>query len=455
MTDCNTQPVAFSSLGRRDLLADFAGGTLTSDGGALLLREADRHLNLVESINQVIPDPRNPALIIHQQLTMLRQRIYGIAMGYEDGNDHQTLREDPLMQIITERGVDPDQPLASPPTLCRLENRVGRRVLVDMSKSLVESFIRQHKTPPDELLLDFDATDDAVHGNQVGRFFHGYYDHYCFLPLYVFCGDDLLIAYLRPANQDGATHAWAILSLLVKRFRQQWPKVRIVFRADSGFCRWKLLRWCERHAVNYLVGVARNSRLEALAQPWMEQAEAQYTATGQKQRLFNDLSYAARTWDRPRRVISKAEYLPGGPNHRFIVTNLSGDGQRLYDEVYCQRGECENRIKEQQLYLFADRTSCHDFDANQFRVLLSAAAYVLMNHIRRNTLAGTELEQAQVDTIRLKLLKIGGRLLCSVRRVMLHLASGCPMRDLFITAAKRLVSLRPTTIPPLATLPSG
>lgn len=404
----------------------------------LLLREADRQLGLTEALDRALPDPRNPALITHQQLTMLRQRIFAIAMGYEDGNDHQTLRDDPLMQILTERGGDEQQPLASPPTLCRLENRATRSTLVAMSQVLIESFITQHQTAPQELVLDFDATDDAVHGNQVGRFFHGYYDHYCFLPLYAFCGDDLLVAYLRPADQDGATHTWAILSLLVERFRQVWPEVKIIFRGDSGFCRWRMLRWCERHGVGYIVGLARNSRLEAMAKGWMDQAEAQYKATGLKQRLFNDLSYAAATWDKTRRVISKAEYLEGGPNHRFVVTNLDGEGQQLYDGLYCQRGECENRIKEQQLHLYADRTSCHEFEANQFRVLLSAAAYVLMNHIRCQGLAGTQLEQAQVDTIRLKLLKIGGRLVQSVRRVVLHLAAGYPLKDVFAQVAARL-----------------
>jgi hypothetical protein len=453
MTDCNTNTVAFSRLGRRDVVSDFAGGTLTSDGGALLLRQADRQLGLIESLDQVIPDPRHPALITHQQITMLRQRIFAIAMGYEDGNDHQTLRSDPLMQVLTERGVDADEPLASPSTLCRLENRIDRRTLVAMSRVLVELFIRRQQTPPAELVLDFDATDDAVHGHQLGRFFHGYYDHYCFLPLYVFAGDDLLVAYLRPANQDGATHAWAILSLLVKRFREVWPGVKIIFRGDSGFCRWKMLRWCERHDVGYIVGLARNRRLEAMAQGWMQQAENQFKLTGVKQRLFNDLSYAAGSWDKPRRVISKAEYLQGGPNHRFVVTNLSGDGQGLYDDLYCQRGECENRIKEQQLGLFADRTSCHDFQANQFRVLLSATAYVLMNHIRQQALSGTPLARAQVETIRLKLLKIGGRLVCSARRIVLHLASGCPMRHLFAIAARRLGGqLRPATTP---LLPDG
>ena len=310
-----------------------------------------------------------------------------------------------------------------------------------MAKVLVEAFIASHDTPPKELVLDFDATDDPVHGNQVGRFFHGYYDQYCFLPLYVFCGSQLLVAYLRPANIDAARHAWAILALLVKRFRQVWPHVKIIFRGDSGFCRWKMLRWCDRHGVDYIVGLAKNSRLLALAQPLMDQAATQCQATGQRQRLFSRLTYAADTWDKPRSVIAKAEHTDQGSNPRFLVTNLPGEAQNLYDDLYCQRGEAENRIKEQQLGLFADRTSCHDFAANQFRVLLSAAAYVLLDHLRRTALAGTELASAQVATLRLKLLKIGGRLVRSARRIVLHLAGGYPLQTLFRQIAQRLVVL--------------
>jgi DDE family transposase len=435
MTDCNPNPIVFSSFGRRPVIADFAGGAITSDAGALLLRQVDRKLGLIDRIDAVIPDPRNPALITHQQRTMLRQRIFAIAMGYEDGNDHQTLRDDPLMQLVTERGIDPDRPLASPPTLCRLENRVQRSTLFDIAAVLVEAFIESHKTPPKELVLDFDATDDPVHGDQVNRFFHGYYDHYCFLPLYVFCGDHLLCAYLRPANIDPAQHAWAILALLVKRFRQVWPEVKIIFRGDSGFCRWKMLRWCEKHGVFYIVGLTKNSRLKEMAQPLVDQAERQFKTHSQKQRLFGQIDYAAYTWDKERRVIVKAEHLQQGPNLRFVLTNLNGEAQNLYDDLYCQRGEAENRIKEQQLGLFADRTSCHDFAANQFRVLLSAVAYVLLQHLRQEALANTELANAQVSTLRLKLLKIGGLLKRSARRIVLHLAGGYPMQDLFRRAA--------------------
>ena len=441
MTDCNRQTIVFSNLRRHGVQADFAGGTLTSDAGALLLREADRRLGLTAALDRVIPDPRNPFFIVHQQGTLLRQRIYALALGYEDLNDQQTLRDDPLMQLVTERGIKDDLPLASPSTLCRLENRPERPTLVAMTKVIVEAFIASHDTPPKELVLDFDATDDPIHGNQVGRFFHGYYDQYCFLPLYVFCGSQLLVAYLRPANIDAARHAWAILALLVKRFRQVWPHVKIIFRGDSGFCRWKMLRWCERHGVDYIVGLAKNSRLLALAQPLMDQAATQCQATGQRQRLFSRLTYGAHTWDKPRSVIAKAEHTDQGSNPRFLVTNLPGEAQNLYDDLYCQRGEAENRIKEQQLGLFADRTSCHDFAANQCRVLLSAAAYVLLDHLRRTALAGTELASAQVATLRLKLLKIGGRLVRSARRIVLHLAGGYPLQTLFRQIAQRLVVL--------------
>jgi Transposase DDE domain group 1 len=447
MTECNSQPIPFSSVGRRPVLADFAGGSITSDAGALLLREVDRRLGLVDRLDAVIPDPRNQSLITHQQSTMLRQRIFAIALGYEDGNDHQHLRDDPLMQLVTERGIDPDQPLASPPTLCRLENRASRKALVDIAKVFVEVFIKSHASPPKELVLDFDATDDAVHGHQVNRFFHGYYDQYCFLPLYVFCGHHLLVSYLRPANIDAATHTWAILGLLVKRFREVWPDVKIIFRGDSGFCRWKMLRWCERHDVGYIVGLAKNKRLEPMAKAAMDQAQALFekAGDGQPQRIFTELLYAAGTWDKQRRVIAKAEYLAapeqGKPkeNYRFVVTNLTEDGPWLYEKFYCKRGDAENRIKEQQLGLFADRTSCHEFVPNQFRVMLSAAAYVLLQHIRQTALAGTELAEAQVTTIRLKLLKIGGLVKRSARRIVLHLASGCPRQHLFRVIAARLV----------------
>lgn len=453
MTQCNRLPLTFSSLGRRKIVADFAGGDLTSDGGLPLLREVDRRIGLLDALNDAVADPRCPWLIEHHQRTLLAQRVLALAAGYEDLNDHQTLRHDTLWQALTDRrpkaGQTEADPLASPPTLCRLENRITRGDLARMAQVLVETFIASRATPPTELVLDFDATDDPIHGNQEGRFFHGYYDHYCFLPLYVTCGQQLLVAYLRPSNIDAAKHSGAILKLLVTRFRREWPEVKIIFRADSGFCRWHLMRWCDRHGVDYLLGLARNPRLQRLARRLMIQARWDYRRTAQKQRLFEEFSYAAAPWDRPRRVLVKAEHSAQGDNPRFLVTSLDGQPQTLYDDRYCPRGDAENRIKEQQLGLFADRTSCHSFLANQFRVLLSAAGYVLLETLRRVGLAGTELAAAQATTIRLKLLKIGGRVQRSVRRLVLHLASGYPLQKTFAAILRRLEDWRcpPTRAP--------
>jgi hypothetical protein len=335
--------------------------------------------------------------------------------------------------------------MASAPTLCRLENRVDRRSMWRLAAAMVDTFIASYGTAvPDELVLDLDATDDPVHGRQEQRFFHGYYDGYCFLPLYVFCGERLLAAYLRPSNIDASRHAWPILSLLVRRLREAWPGVRIIARADSGFCRWRMLRWCEKHGVSYIIGLARNTRLAALAEPWIAKAREAYEREKVTQREFGEVRYAAATWDTRRRVIVKAEHLPGveqdKANTRYVVTNLEGDPKDLYERVYCARGEMENRIKEQQLGLFADRTSCHKFLANQFRVLLSAAAYILVEHVRRVALAGTDLARAQVTRLRLELLKIGARVIVSARRIVLHLAAACPARDVFILAAGRLMA---------------
>jgi len=438
MTECNGSPIAFSSLSRRRVEADFRGGRLTSDGGAILLREVDRRVGLIDAMAACIPDRRDPAKVRHGLRSMLAQRVFALAMGYEDGNDHEDLRNDPLLQLVADGHVDSGHPLASPPTLCRLENGVGRAALVSLSEVFVEQFIASHDRPPEEIVLDFDATDDPVHGEQEGRFFHGFYDHYCFLPLYVFCGERLLVAYLRPAKIDSAKHSRAILRLLVRRLREVWPDVRIVVRADSGFCRWRLLRWCDRHDVGYVIGLARNSVVVRLAKRTLERARRQFDDSGQKQRLFGEVEYAAATWDRARRVIVKGEHSGRGANPRFVVTNLAGEPKALYDDLYCRRGDMENRIKEQQLDLFADRTSCHGFLANQFRLLLSSAAYVLVEALRRLGLRSTELAKAQAGTIRVKLLKIGARITCSVRRVVLHLASGYPLQHLFRSVAERL-----------------
>jgi hypothetical protein len=427
MPNCTQESFGFPSFDRRKIEANFGGGDVTSDAGVLLLREADRRLGLTAALDAVIPDPRDPLQVTHRQVDLLRQRIYGLALGYEDLNDHDTLRSDAAWQTAVER----DSPLASSPTLCRLEQRIDRRAAVAMHEVLFEKFVASFAAPPAQLILDFDATDDRVHGNQEGRAFHGYYGDWCFLPLYVFCGEQLLVSYLRPSNIDPAKHAWAILKLLVLRLREVWPEVQIIVRADSGFCRWKMLHWCDWAGVDYIVGLARNSRLEELGAPLMAQAQAGFTASQQKQRRFAWLDYGAATWDRERRVIAKAEYSDKGKNPRFVVTSLEGDAQQLYDEVYCARGEMENRIKEQQLGLFSDRTSCHGWWANQFRVLLSAAAYTLMEAIRRLGLQGTEMAKAQVGTIRLKLLKIGAVIVRNTRRIRFFLSSAYPYQELF------------------------
>ena len=446
MTDCNRDPLPFSSVGPKAVVADFTGGRITTDAGALLLREVDNRLGLFDAIDAAIPDPRHPIFIVHPQRAMIAQRITAIALGYEDLNDHQTLRSDPVLQIAAGITPDADLTLASPPTLCRLENRVDRKALIKFAEVLVDQFIASHLDPPEHLILDFDATDDLIHGKQESRFFHGYYDHDCFLPLYVFCGDELLTAYLRPSDIDAAKHSRAVLKLLVRKLHAAWPAVKITIRGDSGFCRWRLMRWCDSHGIGYVLGLAKNKVLERAARDEIDGAERQFRHTGGPQRVFGSLSYAAGSWDRRRRVIVKAEYTAQGPNPRFVVVNVPGDPQELYEDVYCQRGEMENRIKEQQLDLFADRTSCHRFLANQFRLLLSSAAYVLVQALRRTALAGTELARAQVGTIRLKLFKVAARVVVSVRRVVFHLASSYPYQEVFreVYARVRGVERPPT-----------
>ena len=400
----------------------------------MLLRQADRQLGLIRSAAGCIPDSRRQASVTHSIRQMLTQRVFAIACGEEDLNDHSELRKDILIQTA----VGTDQELASSSTLCRLENKVQRDSAVAINTLFVERFISSHAVAPKEIILDFDATDDAVYGNQEGRFFHGYYDHYCFLPLYVFCGSQLLCAYLRPSKIDGAKHAWAILSLLVKRLCREWPAVKIIFRGDSGFCRWRMLRWCDRNSVDYIVGLAKNKKLKAMGCPLIEQAETLFDETNVKQRLFDEFSYAAGTWDRERRVIMKAEHSSRGSNPRYIVTSLTGDPQDLYDSVYCARGDMENRIKEQQLDLYADRTSCHKWWANQFRLLLSSLAYILFDHIRRIALKGTRLARATSASIRNKLIRIGAICLRNTRRIQFHMSSTCPNQDLFAIVSTRL-----------------
>ena len=427
MSNCISKKFDFPALKNRKIEASFLGGSITSDGGILLLREVERKTKLLDRVASIIPDNRMQEKVTHSILEMLQARVFGIALGYEDLNDHNTLRKD----IAFQTAVNADSELASSPTLCRFENNVTAQMIFDAHKIVVDHFIESHKEAPVELILDFDATDDLVHGNQAGKFFHGYYENYCFLPLYVFCGSELLAAYLRPSNKDGARHAWAILSLLVKRFRQVWPEVKIIFRGDSGFCRHQMFDWCDGKKVDYITGTAGNERLLKMFATTMKQAKEKFEKTKEKQRIFSEFDYAAGSWSKQRRVIGKAEYNESGANPRFIVTSLSGDPQKLYDDVYCARGNMENRIKEQQLDMFADRTSCHEWWANNFRLLLSSLAYIMTNYLRTIALVGTELEHAQVGTIRLKLLKIGAAIVKNTRRIVFHLSSHCPFQAIF------------------------
>jgi hypothetical protein len=424
----------FPGLKSRKVEVSFSGGAVTSEGGSLLLRGIDKKLGLLRNLSRALPDTREGGKVSHELISLLRQRVYGIALGYEDLNDHDSLRRDLGFQTAVNR----DSELASSATLCRLENRMDREVAVLTHQVMVETFLDSFRQAPKELILDFDATDDRVHGKQEGRFFHGYYNEYCFLPLYVFCGEQLLVSYLRPSNIDSAKHAWGILSLLVKAIRARFPRVKIIMRADSGFCRWRMFRWCERHNVHYCVGIAKNSRLLEAARSTTEAAEEEFNSTQEKQRLFSEVRYAAESWDKKRRVIVKSEHSELGANPRFVVTNLEDSAGSVYDNIYCARGEMENRIKEQQLGLFADRTSCHKWWSNQFRLLLSSLAYILIEGIRRLTLKNTELAKAQASTIRLKLLKIGAVVTRNTRRIRFALASGYPYQDIFWQVVKRL-----------------
>ena len=439
MPKCTKDRIDFGRFGRRVIEADFSGGDLSSDGGMLLLRQVDRHLGLSRMAAAVIPDPRDPERIRHGLRDLLAQRLYGLCCGYEDLNDHKTLRDDVLMQTAVGR----DQALASAPTFSRLENRATRAQAWALHGVLIEQFIASHQAAPEELVLDIDASDVPLHGAQELSQFHAYYDHHCYLPLYVFCGQAMLACYLRPSKIDGAKHAAAVIKLLVTQLRRAWPNTRFIVRGDSGFCRRRLVQWCERSSVGYIIGLARNARLHAA----VEFAEASladaYAVHGTKQRLIGEFSYAAKSWSHERRVITRLEYGNQGTNPRFIVTNLHDDATQLYDRLYCQRGEAENRIKEAQLDLFGTRASCSRFIANQFRLLLAALAYTLMQRLRALALHATELERASAATIRVRLLKIGAAIVRNTRRVRVMLASHHPLRELFATAAARLAALSP------------
>jgi len=462
-TECTPSQMEFQGLGRRKVVAAFDGGHISSDGGALLLRETDERFGITSQLASCFTDHRDSDLIEHDVMELLRQRIYGIALGYEDLNDHDDLMRDPLLAVALgkadpegkerRRKSDVGKALASSSTLNRLEltksNATAqeryKKIVCDgkqLEALLVELFLDSFEKAPEEIILDFDATDDPLHGTQEGRFFHGYYNCYCYLPLYVTCGDHLLAAKLRTSNRDGADGSTELLAYLVERIRQRWSNVRIILRGDSGFARDGLMNWCEENNVYYVLGLAKNQRLLKLIETQMSEAKTLHQQTEQAARVFTHFFYRTKdSWSRSGHVIAKAEHLDKGANPRFIVTNLPEEystPKALYENTYCARGEMENRIKEQQLDLFADRTSCHTMQANQLRLWFSSFAYVLVSALRRVALKETRMAKSTCGTIRLKLLKIGAQVMISVRRFVVHFASACPYQDVFQEALHAL-----------------
>ena len=450
-TECSAEQLEFSCVERRRVVAAFDGGTVSSDAGALLLGRTDAAIGLIDRLAGCFRDERRQDLIEHTVRTLIGQRVFGLALGYEDLIDHDQLRHDPvwgtLLGKLSAKRRSQCAALAGKSTLNRLElHPVGgsnhyHKIHPEagaIERLFVELFLEAHRSAPAEIVLDLDATDDPLHGHQEGRFFHGFYDAYCYLPLYIFCGEHLLAAKLRRSNIDGAAGAREELERIISQIRERWPAVHIILRADSGFCRDELMSWCERNAVDYVFGFARNARLTRAIGAELHAAAAEAAQTQRPARRFKDLVYSTRkSWSRPRRVIAKAEYTGSKANPRFIVTSLAMqhfEGRALYEDFYCARGEMENRIKEAQLDLFADRLSAETFRANQLRLWLSSAAYILMHALRRIGLAGTALQSACANTIRLRLLKIGARITVSVRRIKIAFSEACPNQREFTAA---------------------
>jgi len=439
MTECIQSVFEFEGHFSRQVIARFDGGTITSDAGGLLLRETDRRMKLLPRLARCFLDGRNPALVKHSVAQMVAQRVHGLALGYEDLNDHEQLRDDPLLQVLAGKPQQ-DGPLAGKSTLNRMELGDGspdryKKITYwrdSMDELLVDVFVEAHATPPEQIILDIDTTDVALHGNQEGRFYHGYYDHYCYLPLYVFCGEHVLCARLRRSNIDPSMGSVKEIARIVERIRAAWPQVQIILRGDSGFCRDELMAWCEANSVDYVFGMARNARLEAIVSEALEQAQRQYEQTRQPARVFVEFEHetVSGTWTRQRRVVAKAEHIDGKSNPRFLVTSLEAQAQPLYEDLYCARGDMENRIKE-QFMLFADRVSAATMRANQLRLYLSVMAYTLLAGLRRLGLRATELATAQAGTIRLRLLKIGAQVRVTVRKVWVQMASSYPYQTLF------------------------
>ena len=454
-TECNPTLFEFAPVGGRTVVAPFDGGSITSDAGALLLGQADRAIGLIDRFAACFSDARTPELVEHQVSTMVMQRVFGIALGYEDLVDHDELRCDPVMAVLAgklEARREDCAPLAGKSTLNRLElsrseptryHKVSHDPAA-IERQFVDVFLEAHRRAPEQIILDLDATDDPLHGHQEGRFFHGYYDCYCYLPLYVFCGRHLLAAKLRRSNIDSSAGAVEEIARIVAQIRRRWPRVRVLLRGDSGFARETLMAWCEANRVDYLFGLARNERLQAAIVAELVAASVESLQTGKPARRFKDFSYATLdSWSRERRVIGKAEVTGGEANPRFVVTSIEpteAGAQHLYEKIYCARGEMENRIKECQLDLFADRTSAATMRANQLRLWFASMAYVLLCAVRRIGLAHTQFADATCGTIRLKLLKIGALVRISVRRVKIAMASACPWQCEFALAHARLVN---------------
>lgn len=470
-TECTQKSFDFQPLARRQITSRFDGGTITSDAGALLLREVERKTGIVGRFAACFEDFRDGELIEFTVEELVKQRVFALALGYEDLNDHEQLRRDPLLAVLAGRcnptGADRPNPrdrgapLAGKSTLNRLELTPPRASQKSRYKKIaarhdqieeffVETFLTLTPQPPEEIVLDLDATDDPLHGHQLGRFFHGYYGGYCYLPLYIFCGEHLLCAKLRPADIDASAGARKCVARIVEQIRQRWPHVRIILRGDSGFCRETLMRWCEANGVDYVFGLAKNKRLLRILGAELHQAEQQFAVTGEPARRFQEFEYRTRkSWSCLRRVVGKAEHLAKGSNPRFVVTSLSAERmapQALYEELYCARGEMENRIKEQQLCLFADRTSCRTMRANQLRLWLSSVAYVLLQALREHGLKDTPLASARCDTIRLKLLKIGAVVRVTVRRVWFSLAESYPYQACFERVFENLLAWSPLPV---------
>lgn len=462
-TECTAEQLEFHGLGRRVVVGEFDGGKISSDSGGLLLREVEQRTHILKRLAGCFSDYRDAEQIEHALEALIKQRVIGITLGYEDLSDHDRLRQDPLLAVLSDvadplgqdrrREQDKGCALAGKSTLNRLEltpldadsSSRYKKIVADpaaMDALLVELFLEAHDEPPEEIIVDVDATDDPLHGHQEGRFFHGYYRSYCYLPLYIFCGEHLLCARLRTADQDGAAGTVAELARIVARIRLSWPQTRIIVRGDSGFCRDDLMSWCEAEHIDYVLGLAKNNRLKAAIGSEMAAAEQGYKATEQAARVFKDFRYRTlKSWSCERRVIAKAEHLAKGANPRFVVTSLSAEkwpARALYEELYCARGDMENRIKEQQLALFADRTSTQEMRSNQLRLYFSSFAYVLMQTLRRLGLNGTAMATAQCDTIRLKLFKIGAHIRISVRRVRIAFSESYPYASLFEQILQRL-----------------